>query len=140
MKPMILACVLACLSLAGGTAPALAQAAAGDKQAAAAPAAATDQLAPVFDLISSSKWKADSFAHLKDVSGHAYPLATWVNDSNRAALKSALEANASQIAELHAAISASAPLTEWLKQQNIEVSQVVAVGVTTGGSLAVFTN
>ena len=99
-----------------------------------------DPLLDVIVLINGSVWTDSSFSGVAGIDATTYDVGAWINSDNSAAFQSTLEANAGDIAELQAAIDANAEFSAWLDAENADVSSVVAVGVASDGSLAVFTH
>jgi hypothetical protein len=105
-------------------------------------ASSTDEDDPLFDvigLINASAWTSTSFSSLNQVNASVNDVSAWINSENSAALNAALEANAGEITDLQTAIAANAAFSAVLDAEGEDASNVIAVGVTADGSLAVFT-
>jgi hypothetical protein len=97
-----------------------------------------DPLLAVVSLINESNWTTTSFSSLSEVNASTYDVNAMLNGENSGALNAAIEANAGEIAELQAALSANAEFSAMLEAQGTAPSGVLTVGVTADGSLAVF--
>jgi hypothetical protein len=99
-----------------------------------------DELTQVIALIDASVWTELSLADASTEGATAYDVAEWLDAGSATSFNLALDANASEIEDLHAAIAANASLESWLEANNATAADVVAIGVAADGSLAVFTN
>ncbi len=97
------------------------------------------RIATVVRLIEESSWSEGSFDAMSSLTGSvAFDIEYWLTAENRQVFDSALEANWSEVIDLHAAIAANEMLSVWLAGAGIPIESVVAVGQAANGSLAVF--
>jgi hypothetical protein len=100
--------------------------------------AGNDPLLAVVNLVNESDWSSTSFSSLSEISASTYDVNAMLDSENRVAFDSAMAANAGEIADLQAALSANAEFSAVLAEQGADPSGVVTIGVTADGSLAVF--
>lgn len=92
-------------------------------------------------LIESSSWDEDSLETMTDVSGAAaFDIDALLDAESRGAVDAAIEANIEEVEDLRVAIAANAEFSAWLQSEDSDAGDVVAIGTTAGGSLAVFTD
>ncbi|MDC9822618.1 hypothetical protein PRN20_02630 [Devosia sp. ZB163] len=101
---------------------------------------ADDELGQIIALIDASVWTTKSLSGVTATDATAYDVAAWIDSGNQAAFDLALSANADEIEDLQAAVAANQSLESWLEANNATAEDVIAIGVTADGSLAVFTN
>ncbi|MEX1181271.1 MAG: hypothetical protein WEB63_10755 [Cucumibacter sp.] len=106
-----------------------------------ASAAFNERIEAVIRLIETSDWEQGSFDGTTSVDGSAaFDVDGWLTSDTAADFDAAPQANWDEVQELHAAIDANGAFSAWLEGGGIETGNVVAVGETADGSLAVFTS
>lgn len=105
-----------------------------------AQAQAQENVGIVVSLINNSRWGQNSFSGMQSVKADStYNVDPWLNGQTRAQLKQTIKANSDSIDKLHASIENSTAFSTWLAKQNEQPNDVIAVGKTSQGTLAVFT-
>lgn len=96
-------------------------------------------LSVLIDLIETADYDEATFDAVASVKGKIYDVSATTSAKAKAAIDAAVEENLDEIAELHSAIEANAEFDAWLNARGVDASNVIAVGATANGSLAVFT-
>ena len=98
------------------------------------------KVAAAISLIENNNWTKSTLAGTASLSGDAMvDLTPLLSASTQASLDAALNANASGVGNLQAALAQNAAISAWLASNDVSAENVVAVGANADGSLTFFT-